>query len=63
MEKFLVPFVLGAAVFGFMIKYIPGGVMEQSERLQKACEASIPRTQKCVMQYIPEPVKPAHTLK
>lgn len=49
-------FILGFIVTGLLTYSVGLDSTHKREKLRKACELNLPRTQKCVIAYIPEKV-------
>ena len=55
MSDMFFPGMVFGAVFGWLLTVLI--ISAPHQRMQDACEAKLPRDQKCVMQFVPQPSK------
>lgn len=50
----IIGMIMGWIITGLVFSTLPSGRIAKAEALRTACEATLPRDQQCVMQFIPE---------
>jgi len=51
---FLLGVFIGILILGLSLKYLPENSLNRIQDLKTKCELNIPRSQKCVMEFVPQ---------